>query len=100
MNKDEIIQVIEIQEGESHPMFIKASHVERVIIGGGSPGHLANMRSKGAGPKYFLVGGAVYYTPETLEAYYGANLVETTNQPIPVKQFEVEETGEEKQDEH
>jgi len=67
-------------------MFVKGSHVERVIIGGGSPGHLANMRSRGAGPKYYLVGGAVYYKWEDLEAYYGANPIQTTNEPIPVRE--------------
>lgn len=98
------IQVIEIPEGELRPMFIKASHVPRLILGVGK-GHLANLRACGAGPKYYVAGnggngGAIYYRPEDLEAYFGAHLVETTNQPIPVKQFEVEETGEEKQDEH
>lgn len=67
-------------------MFIKASNVPKLILGV-SAGHLANMRSSGAGPKYYLVGGAVYYTVESLEKYYGANPVQTTNEPIPVKEL-------------
>jgi len=82
MAKQSQIHVLEIPEGEPRPMFIKASHVPRVILGI-SAGHLANLRSKGAGPKYWAVGGAVYYRPEDLEDYFGANPVETTNRPIP-----------------
>jgi len=70
-------------------MFIKASHVPRLIIGV-SAGHLANMRAQGAGPRFCSVGGAIYYRPEDLEAYYGANPVKTTNEPMPVKRLEEE----------
>jgi len=75
-----------------HPMFIKASHVPRVIIGVNAA-HLANMRAAGAGPKYYIAGnngGAIYYRPEDLVAYYGANPIQTTNEPIPVKRLEEE----------
>ncbi len=85
MAKQEI-RILGIPEGEPRPMFIKASHVPRLIIGV-SKEHLANMRSCGAGPKYYLVGGAVYYRPVDLEAYYGANPILTTNGPIPVKEL-------------
>jgi len=72
-------------------MFIKASHVPRLIIGV-SKEHLANMRSNGAGPKYHVAGdtgngGAIYYRPEDLEKYFGAHPVQTTNEPIPVKEL-------------
>lgn len=87
------ICVLEIAEGELRPMFIKASHVPKLIIGV-SAGHLANMRSQGCGPRYRLVGGAVYYTPEDLESYFGANPIVTTNRPIPIKEIEDEEPGE------
>ena len=79
------IRILEILEGEPRPLFVKASHVPRLIIGV-SAGHLANMRSSGAGPKYYLVGGAVYYRPEDLEGFYGASPVMTSNKPIPVKE--------------
>ncbi|MCH7498568.1 MAG: hypothetical protein IH886_00910 [Nitrospinae bacterium] len=88
MSKQPEIHILKIPDGKPNPLFIKASHVERVILGGGSPGHLANLRSKGAGPKYFILNGSIYYKPEDLESYYGQNPVETTNQPLPVKQFE------------
>ena len=96
MAKPPEIHILEIAGGEPRPLFIKSSHVERVILGGGSAGHLANLRSKGSGPRHFILNGSVYYTPEDLEKYYGQNPVETTNQPLPVKQFEVDKTGEEK----
>jgi len=88
MSKQEI-RILEIPEGEPRPLFVKASYVPRLIIGV-SAGHLANMRSSGAGPKYYLVGGAVYYRPVDLEAYYGANPIQTTNEPIPVKELKAE----------
>ena len=86
MKKDSKINILNIPEGELSPMFIKASHVPRLIIGV-SAGHLANMRSKGCGPRFYLIGGAVYYTPEDLELYYGSHQVQTTNAPIPKKQL-------------
>jgi len=103
MSKQEI-RILEIPEGELRPMFIKGSHVPRVIIGV-SAAYLANLRAAGAGPKYHVAGntgngGAIYYRPEDLESYFGAHPVRTTNKPIPIKEIEVEETGEEKPDEH
>jgi len=85
MPKQEI-RILEISGSEPQPLFVKGSHVPRLIIGV-SAGHLANMRSCGAGPKYYLVGGAVYYRPEDLEAYYGRNPILTTGEPIPVKEL-------------
>ena len=84
MSKPEI-RILELPEGEPRPLFVKASSVPKLIVGISS-GHLANMRSCGAGPKYYLVGRAIYYRPEDLEAFYGANPVVTTNKPISIKE--------------
>ena len=50
--------------------------IDTVVIGL-SPKTLANWRSYGRGPKYYLKNGSVYYKLEDLENFFGENPVET-----------------------
>ena len=43
-----------------------------------SPGHLANLRSKGEGAPYLKLGARVVYPLAAVEAYEAARLVEPT----------------------
>ena len=74
-------QIIQFGPGEVKPLFVKATDIDRVIIGL-SPKTLANWRSQGIGPKYFIVNGSVYYAFTELEYYFGMNAVETLSQKL------------------
>ena len=72
-------RLIKFEPGEIKPLFVKATDIDRVIMGL-SPKTLANWRSQGIGPKYFLVNGSVYYAFSEIETYFGENPVETINE--------------------
>jgi hypothetical protein len=69
-------QIIQFGPEEIKPLFVKATDIDRIIVGL-SPKTLANWRSQGVGPKYFLVNGSVYYSFNELTNYFGKVLVET-----------------------
>ena len=69
-------QIIQFGPEELKPMFVKATDIDRIVVGL-SPKTLANWRSQGVGPKYFLVNGSVYYAFTELEKFFGSNSVET-----------------------
>ena len=71
--------LIKFEPGEIKPLFVKATDIDRVIMGL-SPKTLANWRSQGIGPKYFLVNGSVYYAFSEIETYFGKNPVRTINE--------------------
>jgi hypothetical protein len=71
--------LIKFEPGEIKPLFVKATDIDRVIMGL-SPKTLANWRSQGIGPKYFLVNGSVYYAFSEIETYFGKNPVRTVNE--------------------
>jgi hypothetical protein len=71
--------LIKFEPGEIKPLFVKATDIDRVIMGL-SPKTLANWRSQGVGPKYFLVNGSVYYAFSEIETYFGKNPVRTVNE--------------------
>jgi hypothetical protein len=72
-------RLIKFEPGEIKPLFVKATDIDRVIMGL-SPKTLANWRSQGIGPKYFLVNGSVYYAFREIETYFGKNPVRTINE--------------------
>ena len=72
-------KIIKFGSEEIKPLFVKATDIDRVIMGL-SPKTLANWRSQGIGPKYFLVNGSVYYAFREIETYFGKNPVETVNE--------------------
>ncbi len=72
-------RLIKFESGEIKPLFVKATDIDRVIMGL-SPKTLANWRSQGVGPKYFLVNGSVYYAFSEIETYFGKNPVRTVNE--------------------
>ena len=69
-------QVRVIDPNESTPIFITARAIGKAVVGL-SPKTLANWRSYGRGPKYYLKNGSVYYKLEDLENFFGENPVET-----------------------
>jgi hypothetical protein len=71
-------QIIQFGPEEIKPLFVKATDIDRIIVGL-SPKTLANWRSQGMGPKYFLVNGSVYYSFSELTNYFGMNPIETIN---------------------
>lgn len=72
-------KIIQLGPEEIKPLFVKATDIDRVIMGL-SPKTLANWRSQGIGPKYFLVNGSVYYAFREIETYFGKNPVRTINE--------------------
>ncbi|MBT5470514.1 MAG: hypothetical protein HOK41_07905 [Nitrospina sp.] len=74
-------QTIQFGVEEIKPMFVKATDIDRIVVGL-SPKTLANWRSQGVGPKYFLVNGSVYYSYAELEKYFGKHAVETSNNTL------------------
>ena len=71
-------QIVKFETEEIKPLFVKATDIDRIIVGL-SPKTLANWRSEGIGPKYFIVNGSVYYAFTELESFFGKNPVETIN---------------------
>ena len=71
-------QIIQFGLDELKPLFVKATDIDRIVVGL-SPKTLANWRSQGVGPKYFLVNGSVYYSFSELTNYFTKNPVETTD---------------------
>jgi hypothetical protein len=71
-------QIIQFGPEEIKPLFVKATDIDRIIVGL-SPKTLANWRSQGVGPKYFLANGSVYYSFSELTNYFTKNPVETLN---------------------
>ena len=69
-------QIIQFGLEKLKPLFVKATDIDRIVVGL-SPKTLANWRSQGVGPKYFLVNGSVYYAFTELEKFFGSNSVET-----------------------
>ena len=65
-----------IDPNEPTPIFIAARAIGKAVVGL-SPKTLANWRSYGRGPKYYLKNGSVYYKFEDLENFFGENPVET-----------------------
>jgi hypothetical protein len=65
-----------IYPNEPTPIFIAARAIGKAVVGL-SPKTLANWRSYGRGPKYYLKNGSVYYKFEDLENFFGENPVET-----------------------
>ena len=65
-----------VDPNESTPLFITARAIGKAVVGL-SPKTLANWRSYGRGPKYYLKNGSVYYKLEDLENFFGKNPVET-----------------------
>ena len=72
-------KIIQLGPEEIKPLFVKATDIDRIIVGL-SPKTLANWRSQGVGPKYFLVNGSVYYAFREIETYFGKNPVRTINE--------------------
>jgi hypothetical protein len=76
LNSDKIRNEVRIVDfSETIPLFITASAIGKAILGL-SPKTLANWRSYGRGPKYYLKNGSVYYKFEDLEKFFGENPVE------------------------
>ena len=71
-------QIIQFGPEEIKQMFVKATDIDRIVVGL-SPKTLANWRSQGVGPKYFLSNGSVYYSFSELINYFTKNPVETLN---------------------
>tara|TARA_B100001971_G_C17744887_1_gene312505 strand:+ start:211 stop:471 length:261 start_codon:yes stop_codon:yes gene_type:complete len=71
-------KIIQLGPEEIKPLFVKATDIDRIIVGL-SPKTLANWRSQGVGPKYFIVNGSVYYAFAELESYFGMHPIETIN---------------------
>ena len=65
-----------VDPNEPTPLFITARAIGRAVVGL-SPKTLANWRSYGRGPRYFLKNGSVYYKLEHLQTFFGQNPVET-----------------------
>jgi len=68
--------IVQFKPGELKPIFVKASDIDRVIVGL-SPKTLANWRSQGIGPRYSIINGSIYYRFCELESFFGQNQVET-----------------------
>ena len=60
-------------------LFVAARAIDKVVIGLSSK-TLANWRSYGIGPKYYVNNGSVYYRLKDLENFFGENPVETDNE--------------------
>jgi hypothetical protein len=71
-------QLIQFGPEETKPLLVKATDIDRVVVGL-SPKTLANWRSQGVGPKYFVVNGSIYYSFRELTNYFTKNPVETFN---------------------
>ena len=71
-------KIIQFGPEEVKPLFVKATDIDRIIVGL-SPKTLANWRSQGVGPNYFLANGSVYYAFAELENYFTKIPVETFN---------------------
>lgn len=71
-------QKIQFGPEELKPLFVKATDIDRIIVGL-SPKTLANWRSQGVGPKYFIANGSIYYSLTELESYFGMHPMETIN---------------------
>ena len=65
-----------IDPNEPTPIFIAARAIGKAVVGL-SPKTLANWRSYGRGPKYYLKNGSVYYKFEDLENFFGVYPVVT-----------------------
>ena len=65
-----------INFSETTPLFIAARAIGKAVVGL-SPKTLANWRSYGRGPRYYLKNGSVYYKLEDLQTFFGENPVET-----------------------
>ena len=77
LNSDKIRNEVRvIDPNEPTPIFIAARAIGKAVVGL-SPKTLANWRSYGRGPKYYLKNGSVYYKLEDLENFFGKNPVET-----------------------
>jgi len=71
-------KIIQLGPEEIKPLFVKATDIDRIIVGL-SPKTLANWRSQGVGPKYFIANGSIYYSLTELESYFGMHPIETIN---------------------
>ena len=77
LNSDKIRNEVRvIDPNEPTPIFIAAGAIDKAVVGL-SPKTLANWRSYGRGPRYYLKNGSVYYKLEDLENFFGKNPVET-----------------------
>ena len=77
LNSDKIRNEVRvIDPNEPTPIFIAARAIGKAVVGL-SPKTLANWRSYGRGPKYYLKNGSVYYKLEDLQTFFGENPVET-----------------------
>jgi len=72
------VRIVQFRPGELKPLFVKASDIDRVVIGL-SPKTLANWRSLGVGPRYSIVNGSIYYKYSELLSFFEQNQVETFN---------------------
>jgi len=72
-----VIHVIQTPEGEFKPLFVAGRDIGKVVVGL-SAKTMANWRSAKVGPKFFMCNGTPYYKLSDLEAYFGANPVQTT----------------------
>ena len=70
------IQIVQFEPGEFRPLFVKAANIEKVVVGL-SPKTLANWRSLGIGPAYFIIHGQIYYRFSTLVEFFGGNEIKT-----------------------
>ena len=77
LNSDKIRNEVRvIDPNEPTPIFIAARAIGKAVVGL-SPKTLANWRSYGRGPKYYLKNGSVYYRLKDLDDFFGQNPVET-----------------------
>ena len=74
-------KILAIDANAPSALFVAARAIETVVIGL-SPKTLANWRSYGRGPKYYLKNGSVYYKLEDLENFFGENPVETDEEEV------------------
>ena len=70
-----------INFSETTPLFIAARAIGKAVVGL-SPKTLANWRSYGRGPKYYLKNGSVYYRLKDLDDFFGQNPVETDEEKV------------------
>ncbi len=76
MKYDKKFYVIEMPDGEFHPLYVRAPANEKIIIGV-SKQTMANWRSLKIGPRYFKVNNSVYYKISDLEEYFGRHPIKT-----------------------
>ncbi len=74
-------KILAIDPNAPSALFVAAREIETVVIGL-SPKTLANWRSYGRGPKYYLKNGSVYYRLKDLDDFFGQNPVETDEEKV------------------